>query len=462
MGFLSSAKNLFSSRGASSVTPQDAGEQDASAPAATPSLEGQKKKKKKSKKDKGSSKGSEESGTADAAAPSQWAVAHAEDGQEYYYDLTTGETAWELPPGATLAEGEGGEGQDQGGSQRPEDVFAPLSGSEARAWKKELLTIFEIPPTVPEIQSDAGKRHIFPHCDPVSPLVRLSVFENSDPPRHKIAVSLGDAADEGNDYWRPVQYLYVFACEMPHSIPLEIELRRDPFGNRLRFFGKANPQPRDISKWKQYEPIPKGFYAYPAAVHGSSPFFLDWSSAPDRYKVSTSVGSSELGWLRCLRFEAFQASKFHILEAVPSEVSMASPEASMSVGAIPRLCYRVHKGNYCPCDQGWRCIFAFFAFDHPVPGTSRYYCQHKVDPFYTIRVGKEPTYIHNWEDYASFCAFDVPMPGTARFSVDYVTQDVDSRTDTPEQSRVFFRDTWEPWVEKLHFYAYPAPSIQFA
>uniref|UniRef100_A0A7S2S6V9 WW domain-containing protein n=1 Tax=Rhizochromulina marina TaxID=1034831 RepID=A0A7S2S6V9_9STRA len=456
MGFLSSAKNLFSSKGSSSTVTPEAGAIQHVAPAQGGAEGGKKKKRKK--------KGSSESGdasinpdagsrSAEQQAPGQWAVTVSEDGQQYYYDTATGETAWELPPGAALVQEDAGEEP-----VAPEASFTQLFGADAKAWKREIMASFEVAPQVPEIQSNEGKRHIFPHCDPVSPLVRISVFENLDPPRHKIAVSLGDVVDEGTDYWRPVQYLYVFACEMPDTIPLEVELRRDPFGNRLKFFGKSNPQPRDISNWKSYTPIPKGFYVYPAPMHGTSPFFLDWSSAPDRYKISTSIASSELGWLRCLRFEAFAASKYHILEGSFVDESM---EASMSVGAIPRLSYRIHKGNFCPCDQGWRCIFAFYAFDNPGPGTSRYYCQHKVDPYYTIRVGKEPTYIHDWEDYASFCAFDIPMPGTARFSVDYVTQDVDSRTDTPEQSRVFFHDTWEPWVEKLHFYAYPAPSIQF-
>ena len=76
-----------------------------------------------------------------------------------------------------------------------------------------------------------------------------------------------------------------------------------------------------------------------------------------------------------------------------------------------------------------------------------------------MRVAKEPTYEHGWADYATFCGFDVPMPGTARFSVDYLTGNVNSRENVAEQTRIFADDTWEPWIEKLFFYAFPAPTL---
>lgn len=105
--------------------------------------------------------------------------------------------------------------------------------------------------------------------------------------------------------------------------PFTIEYRREPFGNRLRI--DKNPQQRDITKWSKYEtippmlihnildsiisnlatnspyimlirlePTPLGFFAYHHPMHGTTPFMLDWSSAPDRYMISTQVLSRHL------------------------------------------------------------------------------------------------------------------------------------------------------------------------
>ena len=57
-----------------------------------------------------------------------------------------------------------------------------------------------------------------------------------------------------------------------------------------------------------------------------------------------------LGWLRCFRFKAYNASKFHLLER-------RDP-----------LSYRVVRAYHMPLEAGWRCLFAFYAFDEIVPG----------------------------------------------------------------------------------------------
>lgn len=36
-----------------------------------------------------------------------------------------------------------------------------------------------------------------------------------------------------------------------------------------------------------------------------------------------------------------------------------------------------------------------------------------------------------------------------------------SREGPTEVSRVYAKDTWEPWVEKIFFYAFPAPTLLF-
>ncbi len=66
------------------------------------------------------------------------------------------------------------------------------------------------------------------------------------------------------------------------------------------------------------------------------------------------------------------------------------------------------------------------------------------------------------QDYGSFCAFDVPLPGTARFTVDQKMANPMSREAEIEQTRIYSKRTWEPWMEKLFFYAFPANAITFS
>lgn len=291
------------------------------------------------------------------------------------------------------------------------------------------------------VDADRGKRIVFPDVFPVSPLVRLNVLEAQEPMRHKTTVSMGDLKDEPNDFWQPVHTIFVFACPMPNTQPYIIELRREPFGTRLKIDGKT-PQSRDISKWRNYTP-PRGFYTFPDGVANTANYSLDWSTGPDRYMISREP-RPVLGWMRCLRFQGYAAHKFHVLETFE-----------------PSLAYRVVQGGHMVVERGWHCLFAFYAFEEIIPGTTRFFVQEQHEPHYRIRVGLEASSSHGWSDLTSFCAFDVPMPGTARFHVDYLIQSTESRTDTVEQSRVYIDDAWEPWQVKLQFYAYPAPTLLF-
>ena len=71
------------------------------------------------------------------------------------------------------------------------------------------------------------------------------------------------------------------------------------------------------------------------------------------------------------------------------------------------------------------------------------------------------THARAHERAATFCAFDVPMPGATRFGVHFLVQSPETRTAVAEQSRIWVGDAWEPWQEKLNFYAYPAPTLLF-
>lgn len=315
------------------------------------------------------------------------AVLEPSTGEEYFTNTASGEILWELPEGALVV---GADGSNEKKEKRK--VYDPETGegffdelitgtSEAAKSKALQLKSFaqHMPAKVNALTGDAGKRIIFPNLHPVSPMVRVLVAENTDPPRHRLTVCLGDPADEADEYWRPVFYFYAFACEMPLTLPYTIELRREPNCNRLR--QTKNPQGRDITKWDRHAPVPKGFFAFPERVPGSSEFCLDWSSGPDRYMVSDNPGRPLLGWLRCLRFQAYAATKYHVLycqEPVPS--------------------FRVHRGVFCPVQKGWTCLFAFFAFDGgDVPGCSRFYLQQRFEPNFTTRVAKEPSTLDGWK-----------------------------------------------------------------
>ena len=143
-----------------------------------------------------------------------WEAAYDESGAMYYVNNVTGESAWELPEGA----GGGAEDHGGGGGQMVLHTVQ-LKGKRAAEWKKVLEECFTMPEPVSQLHGDTGKRVVFPNVDPVSPLVRVNVLEAQSPLRHKITVALGDKEDEANAYWQPVVSFYVFACEMPCTLP---------------------------------------------------------------------------------------------------------------------------------------------------------------------------------------------------------------------------------------------------
>jgi len=202
-------------------------------------------------------------------------------GQDYFTHTSSGEIAWELPEGALLLT----DGAEKTGKTKR--AYDPETGhgffeefeagsKEALSWKALQLKSFaqNMPAKVNAVAGDAGKRVCFPNTHPVSPLVRVLVAENTEPPRHRVTVCLGDPADEADDYWRPIFYFYAFACAMPLTLPYTIEYRREPNCNRLR--QTKNPQGRDITKWDRQAPVAKGFYAFPERVPGSAEYCLDW------------------------------------------------------------------------------------------------------------------------------------------------------------------------------------------
>jgi hypothetical protein len=90
-------------------------------------------------------------------------------------------------------------------------------------------------------------------------------------------------------------------------------------------------------------------FLYLYQIHTHTHTLHIYISGPDRYVVSDEP-SPQLGWLRCIRFNAYKANKFHCLEAPP-----------FKGGWVPR--YRIHRGHWCPLQAEWSCLFAFYAFE---------------------------------------------------------------------------------------------------
>ena len=186
-----------------------------------------------------------------------------------------------------------------------------------------------------------------------------------------------------------------------------------------------------------------GFWAMPEPTPGSTPFSVDWTSSPDRYVLSRRH-LPELSWLRCFRFLAYAAHKFHVYEC-------ARPQ-----------CYRVERDHYVMVEEGWRLLFAFYAFEDQVPGTMRYYVQEQDGPHFRTRVGMQPDHTERkgWRDKFSFCAFDVAVPGTCKLKVHYAVQSTEEAVESPEQYRIYTGDHWGMWEHKFDFFAYSAPVVQ--
>jgi len=199
----------------------------------------------------------------------------------YYTNNKTGEVSWTKPDENAPAIEEVKRVYDP---TTGEGFFVELTGAAAQASRQAQQAAFAThrPKPVSTLLGDNGKKIVFPNIHPIAPLVRVSVLKNMAPPRSKIVVSCGNPADEASEYWQPSMSFYAFADAMPCTLPYTIESRREPTCNRLRLQG-ANPQARDLTAWTPDKPIPRGFFAFPEPVPGSSPFALDWSSGPDRY-----------------------------------------------------------------------------------------------------------------------------------------------------------------------------------
>lgn len=305
------------------------------------------------------------------------------------------------------------------------------------AWRSEVLSEWRVPcGWETQMYSTDGVRYVKD-----SELVRLNVQESVFGPYRQRFTRL-----EADEQWTPLLYLYVHPECVASSRRYVLERAEEPHRTRIRWDRDEKPQARDTTAWAAPRTPFREFYALPEPLHGLTECHVDWTSAPDRYMI-TQNHRPAAAWLRCFRFFAYTATKYHLLVKTWPRGSPLS------------FSYRLVPGHRCPVDAPWRCAFAFFAFDHQVPGTNQYTVQSSYEGLDRLRVGMTASdRSSDWADEALvFYAHDVPIPGTSRLNVQYRVRD--GTNIECEQNRVSIDNALGPWIEKFCFYAYPAPTV---
>lgn len=310
------------------------------------------------------------------------------------------------------------------------------------SWRSEVLKYWCLPEAA-VIRADSGTDRLRESAN----LIRLNIqAARSEPYRQRFT------ALEADNHWAPLHYLFFFREAKPYTYRYILERAEEPHRSRIRLDRDRKPQARDITSWKAAQSKPEFIFAYPERMPGSVECSVDWTSAPDRYAVVIGNRRPEAAWLRCFRFFAYPATKFHFLERV------------WPTGSAISRSYCLVAGHLCPIWPNWYCLFAFFAFDTPVPCANRYTAQASEEGACPrMRVGMTPSFRSEWQSKNShvFHAFDVPVPGSARFDVQYRVRD--GSNAEMEQNRISIAQTGicdgGVWLSKFAFYAHPAPTV---
>jgi len=156
---------------------------------------------------------------------------------------------------------------------------------------------FTCPPLVPKRWTDFGNSILF-HGNPnPSPFFRVNVFQAQNPYREAFKPS----ENVDHSVWSKKMILYTFAKEMPNTVYYSISYAMNPYRTRVLPTKLGSQLKRDISKWgKSKVEEEQGFWAFPVSVPGRELFYVDWTSSPDRYSITTRA-SPEWQWTRCFR-----------------------------------------------------------------------------------------------------------------------------------------------------------------
>jgi hypothetical protein len=215
---------------------------------------------------------------------------------------------------------------DPSGKKEALAYFFRLREERARQGKTDV---------VPKRWTDFGQSVIFAGVPDPSPFLRINVFQAFNPPRESFRID--EAAPE--EEWSKKLIFYAFARPMPNTVRYEISYSTNPYRHRLLPQKAAGQAKRDISRWNQSRVDQEThFYAFPVHVPGTQLLHVDWTSSPDRYKLTNEMVPT-WQWTRCFSFFAYTANKFHVLECkVPDSSPIPDPTpAAYSSHAGPAI-----------------------------------------------------------------------------------------------------------------------------
>lgn len=149
------------------------------------------------------------------------------------------------------------------------------------------------------------------------------------------------------------------------------------------------------------------------------------------------------------RFSAYPATQYYVLERRVAHISL---EAEGGTG----LTYDIVSGPSCFARKDWRIIAAFFAFDLPMCGSTKYTVYYRKDPFPRIIIAVGPiTRPEEWIVKFSFYAFDTAVPGTCVFGIHHCIRSIHSIAASLSRHRITLEDARMPWEFRMTMYAFP-------
>lgn len=116
---------------------------------------------------------------------------------------------------------------------------------------------------------------------------------------------------------------------------------------------------------------------------------------------------------------------------------------------LQSMCLRIEDSGVLPGynKELWVADFSFFGFVCPCPGMTRMQvCLNRTTGQHTVRL--EDAACGDWEVAFTFYAYDIPVPHTTRYYVQIAR--------APTRYKVCFTEALGPWKCLFAFYAYSA------
>ena len=310
---------------------------------------------------------------------------------------------------------------------------------------------FQLPPILSSKTTLPNMQVIYHGIKSPSKFVRVHVLRANNPLREAYVLN----SEKDSNEWKTELIFFAFESQMPSTVEFDVTYANDPYRTRILSSKIGRKAMYDLTQWYSFDKNDNAlskFHTYPMKTSFCTHFHVDFEANPDRYFIDTSV---DPGWkrFRCFSFSAYKGSKFFVLEC----------QNPLRYKIVERFDYQ-NKVEVCEIkkDQiisNWKCILSFYAFKDKAPGTNEYYVQESYEPHHRTRVSMIKNKNDVWKDITSFWAWDLPMPDTSRFAIQFLTPDVDENRAAVEQSRIYIKDCWGRWQHKLYFYAFASARV---